>query len=188
MIAGSVVGGLALLALLGFLIFGCIKRRRNSYTPGEDEIRWPAHDADAAELYPAAAQSTGGHGMLERGDSMRSGNGASAYSSTGQSLAAVGAAGVGAGAGAGAYGGHPGYAPDGGFPGYGQQPASTYYGSTADHSGAYDYAYETTEAPYQPRPLSGSDYAGLDRNGSIAESAWRGRETGQLHVANPSRY
>lgn len=170
------MGGLALLALLGFLVFGCVKRRRNSYTPGEDEIRWPAHDADAAELYPAAAQSTGGHGMLERGDSLRSAMGASAYSSTGQSLAAVGAAGVGAGAGA--YGAHPAYA---------QQAPSTYWGSTADHSGAYDYAYETAEPPQ--RPLSGSDYAGLDRNGSIAESAWRGRETGPLHVANPgSRY
>lgn len=96
-IAGSVVGGLAILALvLACCILG---RRRRSTKKAEDEaIRWPeiaASAEDRAALYPEPIHKTGRAGI--GGDEMEEvGDGMGA-------LAGAGAAGAAAGYGAGAY-------------------------------------------------------------------------------------
>lgn len=67
------MGGVIVLTIIGFLVWGCLKRRRNDYVPGQDEIKWPKSDAEAEELYPTAVRPTGGAGMMvERESSIRS--------------------------------------------------------------------------------------------------------------------
>lgn len=68
--ACSVVGGLIAIGLILWLIMRHRKSKKSDYSPDQDEIRWP-EASEPADLFPAAATRTGGHG-LGRDNSMRS--------------------------------------------------------------------------------------------------------------------
>lgn len=187
MIAGSVVGGVALLALI---LAACllVRRKRRNQLNDKDQIRWPelaATAEDRAALYPETTHRTGRAGVGEDGD-MEQIEGASAYSG------GAGVAGVGAGALAGRY---PSQSSNGRQPtlpqiapsiydsdnGYGQgaiyPPSQSHYASTnqshgqnpaANGAGGFlgagpasiDYYARQNQTPSPPRPYGDESSTG----------------------------
>ncbi|KAG0151877.1 hypothetical protein CROQUDRAFT_402416 [Cronartium quercuum f. sp. fusiforme G11] len=116
-IIGGVVGGLAALAAVIFIVFRCTQRRFSELDDEDVAIKWPElvnRADDSSTLNPLAARQAAGHGVGDDGEEEKPGMspGQGPYSDTlhrGDTVQSTLYSNGSYGAGPGAYGEHPGY-------------------------------------------------------------------------------